>query len=189
MNARKTKVICAMLNFSFLRFILLSIFAIGLLGCSEPQLRKSSNWMPTSVGGPIEIRRLPPADELAENYREWISSSDEPKVYLYEWIFSGSTNQEKFDFDVRRAESPMGRHLTTFASFIYRNPTNGEYQIEWMVSGRQNPDLIRLTHQDKKFLLSLIQTKDTPMPRLQIVAIEGIEHRGVLVAIKPENVP
>ena len=178
-----------------LSVILLStLVSCGVIGtlfssCYPRPLRKSSHWFPTSLGGPIEVRPLPAADKLREDYREWISATNTPKVFLYSAILQGVTNQTEFKFKVVRGESPLGSPLTTFASFIYRDPTNGTYQLEWMEMGRQYPDLIRVTDKPRTFLLAILQTRDTLIPYLQIIAIEGVEWRGVLPAITRTNVP
>jgi hypothetical protein len=161
----------------------LVLIAIAFLaGCGERPLQLGSNWMPKSVGGPIEIRPLPPAGMLAEDYRQWDASTHDAKVRLYEVTIENTANQTGFASTISKGETPVGRRTTTFASFIYSSPTNGSYRLEWMVHGKQNPEFIRVGTEPKKFLLSLTQIRDVSMPRLQIVAIEGVQSDGVIVA-------
>jgi hypothetical protein len=161
----------------------LVLIAIAFLaGCGEPPLQLGSNWMPKSVGGPIEIRSLPPVGKLAEDYRLWDASTNDARVRLYEVTVENAASQTGFVSTISNGETPVGRRRTTFASFIYTNPTNGSYRLEWMVHGKQNSEFIRVGAQPKKFLLSLTQIRDVSMPRLQIVAIEGVQSDGVVVA-------
>jgi len=121
-------------------------------------------------------------NKLEDDYRQWLASSNQPKVRLYEATLQNPGNQTAFRFEVTRGETPVGRRTMTFASFIYSDQTNGSYQLEWHKHGKQNPEFIRVGSKPKKVLLHLTQTQDVPLPRLQIVAIEGVECPGLLVA-------
>lgn len=158
-------------------------------GCEDPPLKSGTDWMPQCVAGRMEIRDLPPAHKLHDDYLQWVNSSTGSVARLYLANLQGSTNQLHFSFQVKRAESPIGRALTTFASFVYVDRTNGSYELNWMLTGRQNPDFIKLGAKPRKFLLKLIQTKDVSIPRLQIVAIEGVQRRGPFVATEDKTVP
>lgn len=170
-------------------FVALVGLGTVLVGCGEPPLKPNSNWLPRSVGGPIQTRPLPPAGKIPEDYQRWMASSTQAAVYLYEVTLRSPSEQKTFTSEVRRGETPVGRPPVTFASFIYADPTNGSYQLEWMVSGKQNPDFLRVGTTPKKLLLRLTQTQDVALPRLQVVAIEGVESRGVLVATEPKSMP
>jgi hypothetical protein len=171
----------------FHRFIFLVVVG-SLGGCGEPVYKPGKNWIPKSVGGPIETRPLPNSSRLAEDYREWLSS-DGVKLRLYEVTVAAPTQQLNFNAKTFRSETPVGRTTTTLVTFVFSNSSNNVYQLEWMAHGRQDPDLVKVTDQPKKFLVRLLQTKDVPMPRLQIVAIEGIESTRQLVASEEHAVP
>jgi len=55
-----------------------------LAGCGEPALKPGQNWVPKVIGGPIEVRPLPLATELAEDYGKWIRESNSKKLRVYE---------------------------------------------------------------------------------------------------------
>lgn len=169
--------------------VLLATLGSFLTGCEEPPLKPSSHWFPKSIAGPIEIRPLPPATMLQNDYSQWLASSSGPKVRLYEMVPRSSSEQSNLQADISKGKTPVGKRTGTFISFTYSNSTNGSYQLEWMEAGRQNVDFIRFGGEPKKFLLRLIQIRDVPVPRLQIVAIEGVESRGVLVATEDKSLP
>ena len=159
----------------------ISALIVILAGC-KPADKPVQAWIPRSVGGPIEIRTLPPAKSLANDYQQWVGSSSNPKVLLYQITLQDSNSQSAFHFEVRNARTPVGKHETTFASFIYTDPTNGAYQLEWNEIGAHSPNLLKVGREQKKSLLQPIQVMNTSVPRLQIVAIEGTKRSGVLVA-------
>ncbi|MGE4109045.1 MAG: hypothetical protein AB7F66_17740 [Bacteriovoracia bacterium] len=161
----------------------------GLGGCGEESLKYSDNWLPQSVGGPVEIRPLPESNRLKSDYEQWIHDTGGPKVRLYEQTISHPGEQVGFVSEVRRDETPLGRVAVTHASFIYSNEVKGEYRFEWMMNGRQNPQLLRIEDRPKRMLLRLTHTKDVVLARLQIVAIEGVGSHGTLVATQPEAGP
>ena len=127
--------------------------------------------------------------KLQEDYQLWLASETQATVRLYEVTIRTISQQIDFTSQVRRTETPVGRPLVTFASFAYASPTNGLYSLEWKASGQQDSDLIRIGASPKRFLLQLLQTQDVPVPRLQVVAIEGVESRGLLVATDPKSDP
>jgi hypothetical protein len=170
-----------------------ALFLVGacvfLSGCGDSVLKPGPNWIPKIIGGPIEVRPLPPANALAEDYGKWIRESSGVKYRVYEVAINNSRQQLNFESEVRRGDSPVGRTTTTFASFTFSNAPNSFYVFEWMEHGKQDSKLVRVTDTPKTFLLKLIQTEDVPIPRLQIVAIEGIEQTGQRVAIAETRVP
>jgi hypothetical protein len=160
-----------------------------LAGCGEPALKPGPNWVPKVIGGPIEVRPLPLATELAEDYGKWIRESNSKKLRVYEVVIRDSRQQLNFESAVRRGDSAVGRTTTTFASFTFSNAPNSFYVFEWMEQGKQDSNLVRVFDKPKKFLVHLIQTQDVPIARLQIIAIEGIECTGHRVAIEETSVP
>jgi hypothetical protein len=169
--------------------ILALLLVLGCFGCDEPRLKRGPNWIPKAVGGPLETRPLPPATSLASNYAQWITSSAGPKVRLYELFLESPVQQTQFEFEVRRGETPVGRPLTSFASFIFSTAPTNSYRVEWMAAGNQDSNFVSGANGPKRFLVRLTQVKDTPLPRLQIVAIEGIESPDQVVAINETSVP
>lgn len=175
-----------MSRFAILRAIRFSALAVGLClaGCDAGPLKTGvSNWIPQSTGGPIETRPLPPAQRVYADYEEWLKSESVPKVRLYSLEMQNATNQLNYTLRVGRGDTPLGASDTTFVTSIYHDAANGEYQLEWMFRGRHQPDFLKVGTQPKKVLLQLFGTPDeSPKPRLLIVAIEGVESRGLLVA-------
>jgi hypothetical protein len=172
-----------------LRKSLLLAGAIALTGCGERVLERTSDWKPKTVGGPVEIRPLPAANNLSTNYQEWISTSSGSKLLLYEARLQGSENQLNFSRDIARVKTSFGNPCFTSASFVYHDPTNGNYKLEWQQIGKINTDFLKISPQPKTFLLRLLQTKDVPIVRLQIVAVERIASDGIWVASEREYVP
>jgi len=161
-------------------------FALALLGggCDEGPLKTGvPNWMPKSTGGPIETRPLPPAQRVHSDYQQWLQSETSAKVRLYETVLLGQTNQLNYTVKVGKGDTPLGATYFTDVTFIYRDPTNGQYQLEWGLRGKRKPDFLKLDAHPKKVLLQLFGTpEEGTNPRLKIVAIEGVESREVVVA-------
>lgn len=162
--------------------------AIALLltssGCDEALLKEGvATWMPQSSGGPIETRPLPPARDLPADYKQWLQSDGSAKARLYIATLSQASNQIKYTVSIQKGETGLGAQDTTFASFTYRNPTNGEYQLEWQLRGRHQPDFLKLGGTPKKFLLQpFAVAQESQIPRLKIVGVEGVEARELIVA-------
>jgi hypothetical protein len=95
-----------------------------------------------------------------------------------------------FDVSIRKGNTPIGRSIDTLVSFTYSSP-KGEYEFVWMRFGRHNGEVLRLTDSPKTVWLQPdapdVITNEQGIPRLQIVAIEGVEALGGVVAIKGEN--
>jgi hypothetical protein len=174
---------------SFVLHLSFFVACLCLFGCGDPRLKPDLNWIPNSVGGPIEVKPLPTATNLSEHYQQWIESSQVAKVHLYDVLIEQSSEQSNFKWEVAKPKGPAGRVTRTFVSFVFKNATNGPYLMEWVANGAQNAELVRVGAKPKRFLLRVIQIRDIPMPRLQIVAIEGVEADGQLVAVHESEVP
>ena len=161
--------------------VALSLF---LSGCDAGPLKVGvQNWMPKSTGGPIETKPLPPASQVYSNYQQWLESETALKVRLYEAVLLGETNQLNYTVSVEKGDTPLGQSWSTFVTFTYRDGTNGEYQIHWHMRGRHKPDFLKLSGYPKKVLLQPFGTPgESPLPRLQIEAFEGVETRHSVVA-------
>jgi hypothetical protein len=157
---------------------------VVLAGCDEQPLKVGVvNWEPQSTGGPIETRPLPPAYQVYSNFQHWLNSETTSKVRLYEIVLSNALSQSNYAVMVQRGDTPMGAGFTTFARFMYHDPTNGDYLLTWSMQGKHQPEFLKLDGHPKTFWLQLRESQDvSTSPRLQIVAIEGVESQGVLVA-------
>jgi hypothetical protein len=168
--------------------VIVAVLCACLGACGKPASNSAKNWIPNSVGGPIEIRPLPARAKLVDDYREWISASTSGKVRLYEVTIHRSSQQIDLESQVYRANTPLGGIMTD-ASFIYSNGVDNMYRFEWGVPGKQSPKLLKVDDRPKKFLVTVIQMQDIPLPRLQIVAIEGVPTTRQLVAVQETTVP
>ena len=167
------------------------LFIVGLFvilcasGCRRQSPRGSiSQWIPQHVGGPLEVRPLPPAKQLASHYEEWVASDPSDKVRLYE-VTVGPTNRQ-LEFSVRHGEGKipmMGMRTSTMADFILSNEVSGEYFLRWHSSGKKSADFLRVpAGQLKQMWLKVgIPVSDYP-PELDIVAVEGAKPSRMLVA-------
>jgi hypothetical protein len=167
------------------------ILLFGMLtfsGCNEPSLPPPklgvSNWKPPAVGGPVEVRPLPSATQVQEDYRKWMNETPKAIARVYETVLIGSSNQLNFKVEVLRGETPMGRPEHTYVSFVFNNPTNGAYQFLWDRLGRHNADFMKLGRYPRQVLVTFNwrASEQSSMPILEIVGFEGMEASGVLIA-------
>ncbi len=175
------------------RAVALATIALALFfgGCDDGPLKLGvANWMPQSTGGPIETRPLPPAKQVYSNYQQWRESETASKVRLYEVLLQGATNQLNYTVDVGKGDTPLGQSWTTRVTFIYRDGTNGEYQLEWHIRGRHQPDFLKMDAHPKKVLLQPFGAPgESAFPQLKIEAIEGVESRHSVVAEPGQKSP
>ena len=164
--------------------LVLSLTGLLVAGCDEPPLKVGvTNWKPQSTAGPIETRPLPSAQQVHSNYQQWLESETAAKVRLYEVVMTDAANQLNYSVNIQRGDTPLGANDTTFVTFDYRDPTNGTYQLAWHMQGRHEPDFLNLDGHPKRVWLQLIGVpEESTKPRLQILAIEGVESRASLVA-------
>lgn len=166
---------------------LLAVFTLAglfVVGCDEPPLKVGvTNWKPQSTGGPIETKPLPSAEQVQSNYQQWLESETTAKVRLYEIVLADAANLVNYSVNIQRGDTPLGATDTTFVTFDYRDPSNGTYQLAWHMQGRHNPDFLKLDGQPKRVWLRFIGVvEESTKPRLQILAMEGVESRANLVA-------
>jgi len=168
--------------------LLLSVSVLTVLcGCSDPSLPPPTlgvkDWKPSrAVGGSLEVRPLPPADQVLEDHRKWVESSTAPVARFYETVLV-APNQHDFRVVVRRDDTPMGRPEHTYVSFIYRDATNGSYEFSWHRLGRQNADFLKLGDTPKQVWTRLNWRASKPdLPLLEIVAFEGLRPDRVFLA-------
>jgi hypothetical protein len=159
-----------------------------VLGCEDPSLPAVKTgveaWKPTPVGGVLELRPLPPASQILDDYRKWMEEEPASAARVYEATLVGASNQLRFRVEVTREDTPMGRPEHTYATFAYNDPTNGSYEMLWHRLGRHDADFLRLGDRPRRVWLELNWRASKPaQPLLQIVAFEGVEPFEVLVAM------
>lgn len=171
-------------NDGAITLLVVSLAGLLVAGCDERPLRVGvANWKPQSSGGPIETRPLPRAMQVHSNYQEWVESETAAKVRLFEVVLTDAANQLNYSANIQRGDTPLGATDTTFITFDYRDPTNGTYQFAWHMRGKHQPDFLKLDGHPKKVWLQFIGVpEESTKPRLQILAIEGVESRANLVA-------
>jgi hypothetical protein len=168
--------------------IVLAFSMLAFSGCDEPSAPPPKlgvqNWKPTAVGGPMEVRPLPPATHLLEDFRRWANENSDHIARVYETTLIGASNQLNFKVEVSRGETPVGRPEHTYVSFIYSNPTNGIYQFLWDRLGRHSADFMRIGKYPKRVLVTFNwrASAQSSTPILEIVGFEGMEAEGVLIA-------
>ena len=127
------------------------VLALLFEGCGERPLKVGvPNWIPQSTGGPIETRPLPPAQVVYSDYQRWLESQAGARVRLYEIALRGQTNQLNYTVRVEKGDTPLGATYFTDVTFIYRDPTNGQYQLEWGLRGKHKPDFLKLNARPKR---------------------------------------
>jgi len=162
-------------------------FMIFICGCYEPSAPPprlgAQNWKPPPVGGALEVRPLPPAHDILEDYRKWMEENPASIARVYETTLVGASNQLDFSVEVRRGETPIGRPEHTYVSFLYRAGTNGVYQFWWDRLGRHNADFMKLGDTPKRVWVTFNwRASERSMPILSIDAFEGMEASGVILA-------
>jgi len=141
------------------------------------------NWRPTPVGGQLEVRPLPPADRIVEDYASWMRETPGNVARVYEATLAGASNQLQFSAEVVRGETPVGRPEHTYVSFVYKNAASGAYKLVWDRLGRHDAAFLRLGEKSKQVWLTLNWRASRPsLPILEIVAFEGLGPDGVLLA-------
>jgi hypothetical protein len=70
------------------------MLATGCGPLSEPPpTLGSKNWKISGIGGPVELRPLPAADKVMEDYQQWRDSDAATKARLYEATLVGASNR------------------------------------------------------------------------------------------------
>jgi hypothetical protein len=156
-------------------------FGVFLAGCNRRDpVVSGTDWQPQCIGGPIEIRPLPPVSEVQANYNDWVRSGTGKKCRLYEVSVSGSTNQLQFVEKIGRGDTPMGATDVTRVSFIYKSATNGDYFFVWSLTGGHATEFLRLGSRPKTFWVAPLSSGGTP--KLRIEAVEGVKPWQTLIA-------
>jgi hypothetical protein len=166
--------------------ILLSCLLISIGGCgpSQPPPKVGvKNWRPSGIGGPVEVRPLPPADRVVAEWEAWLASDATQKGRVYETTLLGASNQTGFVVEVQKGDTPLGRPEHTYVRFLYKDPTNGVYEFSWHRLGRHTGDYLRLGNSSRTVWVRLNSVANRPgIPLLQIEAFEGLESDGGIIA-------
>lgn len=141
-----------------------------------------NDWIPETMGGPIEMRPLPASVDVGADYQKWLEATSPPKVRLYEAVLEGASNQTQVEVNVGKGETPAGASYWTSATFLFRHPEKGTFALEWTQRGRSDVRFLRLGDTPKRVLLRPLGVTSGGTPRLSIAAIEGTPAEHVLVA-------
>jgi len=165
----------------------LVMVAVGGCGVSSqpPPKMGVENWRVNGVGGPLELRSLPPANDVVTEWNEWIDSETVVKARVYKVELSGSSNQENFKVEVRRSNTPLGWADWTFAFFSYTDPSNGTYEFVWRRLGRHNADFLKLGDKSVEVWVTPLNDVVTNTLLLLIEAFEGLEPTSPGVFAEP----
>jgi hypothetical protein len=171
-------------------FTILAALSLYLAGtaCHQwlaagPQLRAGSNWIATPIGGPLEIRPLPPAIELQKDFSKWVNDTPGKRVRLYEVVLPPNAQQLNFRHHISLGDTPVGQAPFTSVQFDYADPTNGMYRFHWGEGGRQSDIWLRVGGHPRRLLVRPVHLNIWPQPEISVVAIEGLEERGSFVAV------
>lgn len=190
-NARIQRLIYGLFVLGLLLWLIYRLFVIALVmllwGCDEPSEPPVTlgvqDWRPAPVGGPLEVRPLPPSPQVWEDYQDWARATPWPVARVYEATLIGSSNQTDFKVEVRRSETPLGRPEHTYVSFIYKDPRGGAYMLLWHRLGRHNADFLRLGDRPMRVWVTFNwRASARSMPILEIEGVEGMGPPGVLIA-------
>ncbi len=138
----------------------------------QPKFGFTGDWRSTDVFG-FEERPLPPSGEVWQDYSAWQpKTKDRRRLYLAR--LGGAEHQSAFVASTNSGDTPMGAQRYTHIDFTCTDPTNGTYQLSWMLRGEHDPGFLHFDSQYRLYQLELVgQTNDNP-PRLFIEGIEGI---------------
>lgn len=157
---------------------LLIVLAVTVIfSTPSPSLKAGPNWIPPVVGGPLEIRPLPPIGKLPADYAAWLKATPGPRVRLYEVKLAEPQRQSDYRHEVVYGKTPLGRRPSTFISFHYESAELGGMGIHFHASGKQDASLLQIRIKPLRLLLEVSDTF-----QLNVEAIEGIEAFQTLVA-------
>jgi hypothetical protein len=181
---------CPHLNSNSRSMRMILIASVGLLiaacGCgpltsSPPVVLGSSDWRIPAVGGPLELRPLPPPENVCPDYEQWLRVTSEPVARIYEATLRGASNQTGFVTQTIEGDTPMGMSVLTQVTFSYHSE-NGAYTLHWARFGRHNTDFLKLGDSPKKVWLQYHPLSRRGKPEFSIMAFEGLKGVGCVVA-------
>lgn len=168
------------------RALLCSLLGGGvfLTGCwhalspspSTPREQSDVQWMPQWIHPPV-FRDLPNAADVAGDFQAW-RKQDAASTWrsrCYRATLWGEARQRDYKVDHLGGETPLGRVVTTEASFYYDDPTRGTYRLVWKLRGKHSPDFLRLTESKREFLLYFSGREGgSGIPVVTILGVEGV---------------
>src|SRR2546425_486772 len=142
-----------MIPYSFYNAFALALATLMVAGCgngSQPPPKLGvKNWKPTGIGGPLEVRALPPAADVVSEWNKWLDSESAVKGRVYEAVLSSPSNQRGFKTEVKRSNTPLGWADHTYVRFLYTDPTNGTYEFLWYRLGKHDAQFLKLGEEPK----------------------------------------
>jgi hypothetical protein len=166
---------CGCLSLCFIAAVL--VFCGGLpwlLSPSTPREDAAASGLPRVVGGcQLELRDLPPANKVNEDYLEWRQRDRAPSAKHYRAMVAGRF-QKDYTVVQSGGETPLGWAPLTIASFTYVDPDAGTYRFLWTYSGRHQPSFLKLTERRRAIFVTPLLNETGP-PMLEIVGVQGVE--------------
>jgi len=174
-------------GFTFTKVVVLSplYLLVLLMGCSvsppTPTHDPNAQWMPEWIH-PVEYRELPNSTQVSKDFHAW-RLEDSPstwKVRCYRTALGGSSRQRSYHVQYLRGETPLGRGVTTEASFYYDDPIRGTYRMIWRLRGKHKPDFLLMTDSNRQCLLYFSgQEGVSGIPIMTILGVKGIGPNSV----------
>ena len=162
--------------------------ALFMIPAPEPKLERSADWLPVAVGGPLEVKPLPPTSQVESHWASWQPSGTNRLAKLYRTQLNVASLQSDYRADISRHDTPLGRPWFTVVRFEYAESIGWRYRFRWQRRGKHDPDILRVSAQGPmEVLVSVLDVDpDDGIPVLQIRAIEGFES-GTMVALERLN--
>lgn len=168
------------------------VFGLGSILAGLPKykvLQASTNWIPSSYGGPLEIRPLPDMSEIDHDWETWGAGSTQKIGRLYEVTLANDIMQQRYRSEISRHDTPLGRPWYTVIQFDYVQGPDRRYQFSWQHLGKQDTNILRVVNHPRRVLVSFYGTNSSGIPLLSVRAIEGVEPMGQVWAESREATP
>lgn len=167
-----------------LGFQLAVIAAVLVSGCDNVESKRP--WKLESVGGPLEVRPLPPLSQIVSDYESWIRAGVGPRVLLYEVTLTNTAAQINYTNRVHLTDSPLGQSWITMTSFQYVFSSNEVAKFNSASSGKRDAGYLRVGVKPLKLYIEPLNLGKTPIPEFGITAVEGMP-RGPIPASVPAS--
>lgn len=166
-----------------------TVFCASLLiGCDRgqpPLVYGTSDWKPKGIGGKVVARPLPPALSVLADFQDWRAAESSTNARVYE-ITLFASNQHNLRIQSVVGDTPMGQSKETWATFIYKLPEMGSYEMFFDRRGTHQLGFLKLDAPRTVWLKPIGQTNEHGEPKLKIVAFEGVKPDWGIVA-EPGN--
>jgi hypothetical protein len=134
----------------------------------------------------MEMRPLPPATRLQQDFREWVSATPGNRVRLYEVVLPANAQQLNYRHEIGWGETPLGRAPSTLVCFDYADATNGMYRFRWSRPGKHDTEWLKMAGQPLRLLVRPLHLGVQPLPEVCVEAVQGLEASGVFIATDDE---